>query len=166
MVEMLPILNMGYYAAKHLGIPHLHVLHILDFLLAYRYHGVRLCKADERCVIEHSSNDSGSFDQPTLSVQIKNNPVVVALTRLREIMTSRFAEMDVSGPVVALCEAHYYPKHRTSPSISSTLRTDSGCAYGLVVGPRTAASSARGNLQPYPISIISGMSRFPRVQAL
>ena len=34
MVETLPILDMGYYAAKRLGILHLHVLHILDVLLA------------------------------------------------------------------------------------------------------------------------------------
>ena len=62
MVGMVPILDMGYYAAKRAGILHLHFLHILHFLLAYRYHGVCLCQTDERCVIEHSSNDRGSFD--------------------------------------------------------------------------------------------------------
>ena len=59
--EILPILDVGYYTTKRLGILHLHFLHILDFLLADRYHGICLCQTDERCVIEHSSNDSGSF---------------------------------------------------------------------------------------------------------
>lgn len=65
---MLPILDMGNYTAKRLGILHLHFLHILHFLLTYRYHWICLCQTDERCVIEHSSNDSGTFDQPILSV--------------------------------------------------------------------------------------------------
>ena len=60
---------MSYYAAKRLGVLHLHVLHILYFLLAYRHHGIRLPQTDERCVIEHSSDDSGPFYQPMLSVQ-------------------------------------------------------------------------------------------------
>lgn len=66
MVGKLPILDMGYYSTKSVSILHLHFLHFLHILLAYGYHGIRLCQADERCVIEHSSNDSGSFDQPVL----------------------------------------------------------------------------------------------------
>ena len=62
MVGMLPILDMGYYAAERPGILHLHFLHILHFLLAYGDHGVCLCQTYERCVIEHSSNDRGPFD--------------------------------------------------------------------------------------------------------
>ena len=61
MVAILPILDVGYYATKRLGILHLHVLHILDILLAHRYHRICLCQTDERCVIEHSSNDRSSF---------------------------------------------------------------------------------------------------------
>ena len=64
MVGIIPILDMGYDTAERLRILHLHVLHILDFLLAYRNHGICLCQADKRCVIEHSSDDSGSFYQP------------------------------------------------------------------------------------------------------
>lgn len=61
MAGILPILDMGDYATKRLGILHLHVLHILDFLLAYRCHRICLCQTDERCVIEHSSDNGGSF---------------------------------------------------------------------------------------------------------
>ena len=61
MVGILPVFDMGYYTTQRLGILHLHILHILDFLLAYGYHGVCLCQTDERCVIEHSRNDSSSF---------------------------------------------------------------------------------------------------------
>lgn len=71
MVAMVPILDMGYYTAKSLGILHLHFLHILHILLAYRYHRVCLCQADKRCVIEHSSNDGGSFNQPMLLAYIQ-----------------------------------------------------------------------------------------------
>ena len=62
---------MSYNAAKRLGVLHLHILHILYFLLAYRHHGIRLRQTDERCVIEHSSDDSGPFYQPMLSVRIE-----------------------------------------------------------------------------------------------
>ena len=67
----IPILDMGYDTAERLGILHLHVLHILHVLLAYRYHGICLRQTNECCVIEHSSNDSGSFDQPILSVHME-----------------------------------------------------------------------------------------------
>ena len=43
MMRLVPVLDMGYYSAKRLGILHLHVLHVLHVLLAYRYHGIRLC---------------------------------------------------------------------------------------------------------------------------
>ena len=62
MVGVIPILDMGYDTAEGLGILHLHVLHILHFLLAYGYHGICLRQTNERCVIEHSSNDRGPFD--------------------------------------------------------------------------------------------------------
>ena len=43
MAGIIPILDMGYDAAKRVSILHLHFLHILHFLLAYGYHRIRLC---------------------------------------------------------------------------------------------------------------------------
>ena len=75
---------MGYYTAKRLSILHLHVLHILYILLAYMYHGICLCQTDERCVVEHPSYNSCSFDQPILSVRIANLVIGHYLPHLRK----------------------------------------------------------------------------------
>ena len=164
--EDLPVLDMSYYAAKLPRVLHLHVLHVLHFLLAYRCHGIRLRQTDQCCVVEHPSDNSGSFDQPdTMSIALTRFGTSL-FTRPLETEILIVVDMAVIAPKVASSEEHCHPKRRTSPSISSILHIGFGFVCDPVEDRKTIVSSGPGSSLPYPRSTIFCMSRSPRVQNL